>query len=199
MTLIAPYIKSFFLNGLNKQGANCRAFHVIILAVGVILSGCSTVQQQAQNGVAVVHPSVPVVSSLIPQVQTRISKSSVAPTVWPTNTIMGDGIVGFMVWNGHVVPYVKNTGAGNFHTDECPPYGSWIISDVLDVYYSRRVTVFDSEDPNGIGHNYTYTLWESPDLNSHCWIQLDSRCSYGPIIELFDTPNRPGFYRITRE
>lgn len=191
-------IKLFFVKGLYHK---CRQYGLrfSIFAVMVILSGCTTVQQQAQNGVAVAHPPVLVVSSLIPQVQARVLKASVAPIVYPTNTICGGGIVGFTTWNGHIVPYVQNTGTGNIHANQSIAYGQFIITDVEDVYYSKRVAVFDNEDPNDIGHNYTYTLWGSLDLNSHCWIQLDCRQSWGPRIELFDTGKQAQFYRVTRE
>ena len=190
MTPIAPSkLTTLFLGGLCGLALNpkCR-LRFSILAVGVIfISGCSTgnASREVVSPVESAAASTPVIA-----VQPELSSF--------TNTITGEGIVGVTTWNGHLVPYVQNTGAGNFHTDKCPPYGSLIISDVEDVYYSKRVTVFDNKDPGSNDPGYTYTLWESHDLNSHCWIQLDCRHAGGTRIELFDTLKQPGIYMVTR-
>ena len=181
MTLKAPYIKLFFLNGWIVGTA--------ILALGVILSGCSTSKP-------VVKPKPPTVpTSIIPPglhgpiVTTALGKTFAASQVVQlpdTNTYIYSGnIVG---WNTNVLgqKQIVNISLPDhlIESNLQPDWGHCVIRYVDNTQYAYRVTVEYKPYAGYDGSNHHYILWGSPDLTD--WIELDCTDSTCAHVELFD-------------
>lgn len=198
-------IKSLFVKGLKLVDNGC----LIILTALVMLSGCAGPNP---SGVKPVHLPV---SALIPplpqtQVQAKISNvivrqpqgitvpyGSIAAVYTSTNGTMRFQDIGpAPIYLTNDVSYLKE---GQFAINGM----TWNPNDANVVVWVHEDNWEDWLGEGTAWGNYDHwTLWASPGLETHCWVQMDCKATLSASdVQFNGGPCRPDqcFYRVTRE